>query len=53
MSMRKARLEDLKYRRQEVIATNIEKVYTEGTGDVMVKLNCEYSNAAKTIMDVL
>jgi hypothetical protein len=38
---------------QEVTATNNEKVYAQETGDVIVKLNFEYSNAAKTIKDVL
>jgi hypothetical protein len=53
MSVRKDWIEDLNYRRQEVSVANNEKVYTEGSGDVMVKLNYKNSNAIKIIKCVL
>jgi hypothetical protein len=53
MRMRKAWIEDWNYRRHEVIVVNNERVYTEGTGDVMVGLNCKNFNAVKKIKDVL
>jgi hypothetical protein len=43
----------LSYRRQEVSVVNSEKVYTEGTGDVMIKLNYKNSNAITKMKCIL
>jgi hypothetical protein len=51
--MRKTWIEEWNYRRYEVTVVNSERVYIEGTRDVMVKLNCENSNAVKIVKDVL
>jgi hypothetical protein len=50
--MSKVSFEDRNHRRHEVTAVNNERVHTEGTRDVTVKLNCENSNAVKTIKEV-